>query len=70
MFVLMSDVWPALKYENNCASFKENYSLKLVIAFKMAYSCCFSLGGGIKIFKNFSNKVLKHQLLLSSLVSH
>ena len=46
MFVLMSDVWPALKYENNCASFKENYSLKLVIAFKMAYSCCFSLGGG------------------------
>ena len=37
---------PALKCENN-ASFKQIYTLKLFIAFKMAYSCCFSLGGNI-----------------------
>ena len=33
-----------LKCENN-AIFKQIYTLKLFIAFKMAYSCCFSLGG-------------------------
>ena len=27
------------------AIFKQIYTLKLFIAFKMAYSCCFSLGG-------------------------
>ena len=32
---------PALKRENN-ASFMQIYTLKLFIAFKMAYSCCFS----------------------------
>ena len=37
---------PALKCENN-ASFKEIFTLKLFIAFKMAYSCCFSLGGNL-----------------------
>ena len=38
----MSD--PALKCENSGASFKQMYSLKLLIAFKMAYySFCFSL---------------------------
>ena len=35
---------PALKCENNF-SFKQIYTLKLFIAFKMAYYCCFSLGG-------------------------
>ena len=29
------------------ASFKEIFTLKLFIAFKMAYSCCFSLGGNL-----------------------
>ena len=29
--------------ENNVAILKQNYSLKLFIAFKMAYSCCFGL---------------------------
>ena len=32
----------ALKYENN-AIFKENYTQKLLIAFKMAYYSCFWL---------------------------
>ena len=41
-FVLMSET--ALKCENN-ANFKQIYILKLFIAFKIAYSCCFSLGG-------------------------
>ena len=40
-FVLMAE--PAQKWENN-ATFKQNLTLKLFIAFKMAYSCCFSLG--------------------------
>ena len=34
---------PALKCEYN-ASFKQIYTLKLFIPFKMAYSCCFSFG--------------------------
>ena len=33
---------PALKWKNN-ASFKENYTLDLIVAFKMAYSCCSGL---------------------------
>ena len=33
---------PALKWKNN-ASFKENYTLELIVAFKMAYSCCSGL---------------------------
>ena len=40
-FLLMSE--PALKCENN-AVFNQIYTLKLFIAFKMAYSCCFRLG--------------------------
>ena len=38
----MSD--PAQKCENN-AIIKQIYALKLFIAFKMAYSCCFGLRG-------------------------
>ena len=34
---------PALKCQHN-AIFRQNYSLKLFITFKMAYSCYFSLG--------------------------
>ena len=45
---------PALKYENN-ASFKQIYTLKLLIAFKMAYSCCFSFGGNLD-FPEFLKK--------------
>ena len=33
----------ALKCDKN-ACFKQIYTLKMFIAFKMAYSCCFSLG--------------------------
>ena len=52
---------PALKCEHN-ASFKQIYTLKLFIAFKMSYSCCFSLGGNLhspeflqKKFYNINN---------------
>ena len=45
---------PALKCENN-ASFKQINTLKLFIAFKMAYSCCFSLGGNLD-FPEFLQK--------------
>ena len=45
---------PALKCENN-AIFKQIYTLKLFIAFKMAYSCCFSLGGNLD-FPEFLQK--------------
>ena len=34
------------KIENN-ATFKQNYTLKLLIAFKMAYSCGFTYQGEI-----------------------
>ena len=45
---------PALKCENN-ASFKQINTLKLFIAFKMAYSCCFSFGGNLD-FPEFLQK--------------
>ena len=35
---------PAQKCENNAAIFMQQYSVKLFSAFKIAYSCCFSLG--------------------------
>ena len=51
-FVLMSE--PALKCENNVIV-KQIYTLKLFIAFKMAYSSCFSLGGNLD-FPEFLQK--------------
>ena len=45
---------PALKCENN-VSFKQINPLKLFIAFKMAYSCCFSFGGNLD-FPEFLQK--------------
>ena len=46
---------------------KLNYTLKLFIAFKMAYSCVFSIGGNPDFPKIPSKKVLKHQLLLEDI---
>ena len=43
-FVPMSE--PALKCENN-AIFKQNYTPKLCISFKISYSCCFGLRGNL-----------------------
>ena len=37
---------PALKCENN-AIFKQNYTLELFIALKMAYCCCLGLRGNL-----------------------
>ena len=45
---------PALKCDNN-ASFKKIFFQKLLIAFKMAYSCYFSLGGNLD-FQEFPPK--------------
>ena len=45
---------PALKCENNVIV-KQIYTLKLFIAFKMAYSSCFSLGGNLD-FPEFLQK--------------
>ena len=44
-----------LKCENNKAIFKQNYTLKLFIALKMAYSCFFGLNGNLD-FRNFLHK--------------
>ena len=41
---------PAQKSENN-ANFRQNYNLKLFIPYKMAYSCCLSLGGNQDFLK-------------------
>ena len=48
---------PALKCKNN-ASFKQIYTVKLLIAFKMAHSCCFSLGGNMNFPEFLQKKVL------------
>ena len=45
---------PSLKCEYN-ASFKQIFTLKLFIAFKMANSCCFSFGGNLD-FPEFLQK--------------
>ena len=45
----------ALKCVNN-AIFKQIYTLKLLIAFKMAYSCCFSLGGNLDFLEFLQKK--------------
>ena len=47
---------PALKGENN-AIFQQNYTLTMFITFKMAYSCCFSLGENLD-FPDFFQKSL------------
>ena len=58
---------PALKCDNN-ASFKKNFTQKLLIAFKMAYSCCFTFGGNLdfpeflqKLFYNINSGIAKIQ---------
>ena len=45
---ICSDVWTCTKTKmlKQCY-FKQIYTLKLFIAFKMAYSCCFSLVGNL-----------------------
>ena len=45
---------PAQRCENY-AIFKQNYTPELFIAFKMVYSCCFSLGGNLD-FPEFLKK--------------
>ena len=45
---------PAQKCEN-CAIFKQNYTLKLFVAFKRANSCCFGLRGNLD-FPDFLKK--------------
>ena len=45
---------PAQKCENY-AILKQNYTLELFIALKMAYSCCFGLRGNLD-FPNFLQK--------------
>ena len=45
---------PQQKSENNPV-FKQNYTAKLLNTFKMAYSCCFSLGGNLD-FLDFLQK--------------
>ena len=47
----------ALKCENN-AIFKQIYTRKLLIAFKMAYSCCLNLGGNLEFQEFLQNKFI------------
>ena len=46
---------PALSCENNAILSKTTNTQKLFIALKMAYSCCFSLGGNLD-FPEFLQK--------------
>ena len=45
---------PALKCENY-AIFKQNYTQKLFISFKISYYCCFGLRGNLE-FTDFPQK--------------
>ena len=53
---------PEQKCENN-AVFKQNYTAKLLITFKMAYSCCFSLGGNLDFLDFLQKRFYRNQLL-------
>ena len=46
---------PALRCLNN-AIFKQNYNLELLIALKMAYSCCLGLRGNLDFPYFFQKK--------------
>ena len=48
---------PAPKCENN-ATFKQNYTLEPLIAVKMAYSCCFSLGKNLQFLDFFQKSFI------------
>ena len=52
-FALMS--WTCTKCENIAANFKQNYTRKLCIAFKITFPCCFSLGSNL-LFQISSKK--------------
>ena len=45
---------PSQKCENN-AIFKQNYTQKLFISFKISYSCCFGFRGNLE-FSDFLQK--------------
>ena len=45
---------PSQKCENN-AIFKQNYTKKLLISFKISYSCCFGFRGNLE-FPDFLQK--------------
>ena len=53
---------PEQKCENN-AVFKQNYTAKLSITFKMAYSCCFSLGGNLDFLDFLQKRFYRNQQL-------
>ena len=48
---------PALKWENN-AIVKQNYPQKLIIVFKMVFSCCFGFRGNLDFPDFLQKKVL------------
>ena len=59
---------PALKCENN-AIFNQSYTLKLLLAFKMAYSECLSLSGNLDflefILKSFITSLLESKIKIN-----
>ena len=59
---------PAQRRENH-AIFKQNYTPELFIAFKMVYSCCFSLGGNLDFTEFLQKKFYNINYLCTYLVS-
>ena len=60
----------AHKCENYECYFKQNYTLELFVAYKMAFSCCFALRGNLdfadfiqKKFYNINYRMTKVNLL-------
>ena len=54
-----SEVWTCKNCEDN-PIFKQNYSLTLLIAFKMAYSCCYNLVGKLDVL-DFLKKFINYE---------
>ena len=50
---------PAQKCKNNAAIFKQNYTQKLFIAFKMPYSCSLGLRGNLEFITATVVNVIK-----------
>ena len=59
---------PGLKCEKY-ASFKQIFTLKLFIAFEMAYSCCFSFGGNLDFPEFPKNSFITSTTVLVGLVN-
>ena len=58
---------PVIQFENTEAFCKQKYTLKLLNAFKMAYSCCFNLGINLDFLDFLEKKIYNMNYRLTRL---